>query len=47
MALAFQLQGAGYTPTVLNTEAALMGRGFHRSGDVEKRLGYHVGQLGG
>jgi enoyl-CoA hydratase/carnithine racemase len=25
---------------------ALMERGFHRSGDVEKRLGYHVGQLG-
>jgi len=26
---------------------ALMERGFHRPGDVEKRLGYHVGQLGG
>lgn len=25
----------------------LMERGFHRPGDVEKRLGYHVGQLGG
>ena len=24
----------------------LMERGFHRPGDVEKRLGYHVGQLG-
>ena len=23
----------------------LMERGFHRSGDVEERLGYHVGQL--
>jgi enoyl-CoA hydratase/carnithine racemase len=26
---------------------ALMERGFHRPGDVEDRLGYHVGQLGG
>jgi enoyl-CoA hydratase/carnithine racemase len=26
---------------------ALMERGFHSPGDVEKRLGYHVGQLGG
>jgi enoyl-CoA hydratase/carnithine racemase len=25
---------------------ALMERGFHRPGDVEDRLGYHVGQLG-
>ncbi|WOH50147.1 enoyl-CoA hydratase/isomerase family protein [Bradyrhizobium sp. sBnM-33] len=25
---------------------ALMARGFHRSGDVENRLGYHVGLLG-
>jgi enoyl-CoA hydratase/carnithine racemase len=25
----------------------LMERGFHQPGDVEKRLGYHVGQLGG
>ena len=25
---------------------ALMERGFHRPGDVEERLGYHVGQLG-
>jgi enoyl-CoA hydratase/carnithine racemase len=24
----------------------LMERGFHKSGDVENRLGYHVGQLG-
>src|SRR5258707_13900311 len=26
---------------------ALMERGFHRPGDVEDRLGYYVGQLGG
>jgi enoyl-CoA hydratase/carnithine racemase len=25
---------------------ALMERGFHRAGDVENRLGYHVGQVG-
>ena len=25
---------------------ALMDRGFHKPGDVETRLGYHVGQLG-
>jgi enoyl-CoA hydratase/carnithine racemase len=25
---------------------ALMERGFHRAGDVENRLGFHVGQLG-
>ena len=24
----------------------LMGRGFHKPGDVENRLGYHVGQIG-
>lgn len=24
----------------------LMERGFHRAGDVERRLGHHVGQLG-
>jgi hypothetical protein len=24
----------------------LMERGFHKPGDVEDRLGYHVGQLG-
>ena len=24
----------------------LMDRGFHKPGDVETRLGYHVGQLG-
>src|SRR5262245_39753187 len=24
----------------------LMDRGFHKPGDVENRLGYHVGQLG-
>ena len=26
---------------------ALMARGFHRAGDVENRLGFHVGQFGG
>ena len=26
--------------------AALMARGFHRAGDVENRLGFHVGQIG-
>ena len=26
---------------------ALMERGFHKPGDVENRLGHHVGQLGG
>jgi enoyl-CoA hydratase/carnithine racemase len=26
---------------------ALMARGFHRGGDVENRLGFHVGQIGG
>jgi hypothetical protein len=26
--------------------AALMERGFHSPGDVERRLGFHVGQLG-
>jgi enoyl-CoA hydratase/carnithine racemase len=26
---------------------ALMDRGFHRPGDVENRLGFHVGQIGG
>jgi enoyl-CoA hydratase/carnithine racemase len=26
---------------------ALMARGFHRAGDVENRLGFHVGQIGG
>jgi len=26
---------------------ALMERGFHRPGDVENRLGFHVGQIGG
>src|SRR3954465_15055788 len=25
---------------------ALMSRGFHRAGDVENRLGFHVGQIG-
>jgi DNA-binding ferritin-like protein len=26
---------------------ALMERGFHRPGDVENRLGFYVGQIGG
>ena len=26
---------------------ALMDRGFHRAGDVENRLGFYVGQIGG
>ena len=26
---------------------ALMDRGFHRAGDAENRLGFHVGQIGG
>ncbi|OAF10641.1 enoyl-CoA hydratase [Bradyrhizobium centrolobii] len=26
---------------------ALMARGFHRAGDVENRLGFHIGQIGG
>jgi enoyl-CoA hydratase/carnithine racemase len=26
---------------------ALMARGFHRAGDAENRLGFHVGQVGG
>jgi lipoyl-dependent peroxiredoxin len=38
MALAFQLQGAGYTPTELNTEAAVTlepeGQGFRISRSV-------------
>jgi len=25
---------------------ALMARGFHRAGDVENRLGFHVGRIG-
>jgi len=24
----------------------LLERGFHKPGDIENRLGYHVGQLG-
>ena len=27
-------------------ESALLGRGFPKLGDVENRLGYHVGRLG-
>jgi enoyl-CoA hydratase/carnithine racemase len=36
--------GRPATQTRIN---ALMERGFHKAGDVENRLGYHVGQLGG
>src|ERR1700761_2855691 len=34
-------------PASQNRLKALMGRGFHRAGDVENRLGFHVGQIGG
>ena len=34
-------------PASQNRIKALLERGFHRAGDVENRLGYHVGQLGG
>jgi enoyl-CoA hydratase/carnithine racemase len=33
-------------PASRNRIKALMDRGFHRPGDVENRLGFHVGQLG-
>jgi enoyl-CoA hydratase/carnithine racemase len=33
-------------PAAQNRIRILMERGFHRPGDVEDRLGYHVGQLG-
>jgi enoyl-CoA hydratase/carnithine racemase len=33
-------------PAVQTRIKALMERGFHQAGDVENRLGYHVGQLG-
>ena len=33
-------------PASQNRIKALMERGFHRPGDVESRLGFHVGQLG-
>jgi enoyl-CoA hydratase/carnithine racemase len=33
-------------PASQNRIKALMARGFHRAGDVENRLGFHVGQLG-
>jgi enoyl-CoA hydratase/carnithine racemase len=33
-------------PAAQNRIRMLMERGFHRPGDVENRLGYHVGQLG-
>jgi enoyl-CoA hydratase/carnithine racemase len=34
-------------PASRNRIKILMERGFHRAGDVENRLGFHVGQLGG
>jgi enoyl-CoA hydratase/carnithine racemase len=34
-------------PASQNRIKALMARGFHSAGDVENRLGFHVGQLGG
>ncbi|CCD91011.1 conserved hypothetical protein [Bradyrhizobium sp. ORS 375] len=33
-------------PASRNRIEALMARGFHRAGDVESRLGFHVGQIG-
>ena len=33
-------------PTTQRRIKALFDRGFHRAGDVENRLGFHVGQLG-
>lgn len=33
-------------PASQSRVATLMARGFHKPGDVEARLGYHVGQLG-
>jgi hypothetical protein len=33
-------------PASQNRIKALMARGFHRLGDVENRLGFHVGRLG-
>ena len=33
-------------PATQRRISMLMERGFHRPGDVEDRLGYHVGQLG-
>lgn len=34
-------------PAAQSRIKALMALGFHRAGDVENRLGFHVGQLGG
>jgi len=33
-------------PAAQERIAELLERGFHRPGDVENRLGFHVGQLG-
>jgi len=38
--------GALERPAARNRIKMLMERGFHKPGDVENRLGYHVGQLG-
>jgi enoyl-CoA hydratase/carnithine racemase len=38
--------GALERPAARNRIKTLMERGFHKPGDVENRLGYHVGQLG-
>jgi enoyl-CoA hydratase/carnithine racemase len=34
-------------PASQNRIKELIARGFHRAGDVENRLGFHVGQIGG
>jgi enoyl-CoA hydratase/carnithine racemase len=34
-------------PAAQNGIKALMERGFHKPGDVENRLGYYLGQIGG
>jgi enoyl-CoA hydratase/carnithine racemase len=39
--------GSLMRPAALTRIKALMERGFHKPGDVENRLGHHVGQLGG
>ena len=39
--------GALGRPASQSRITALMDRGFHRAGDVENRLGFYVGQIGG
>jgi enoyl-CoA hydratase/carnithine racemase len=39
--------GAMNRPASQTRIKALMERGFHRPGDVENRLGFYVGQIGG